>query len=757
MADEFSFSKNVPSVGNASSIPILQRQEGKVNQVTTPEFQSSTEALAASQNNLSAIGAKVAQTSSNEQAQILGNQMGKNPQGELTPSFTEFDANLEKSYHAQADATLRTQGQKLVDDSQILMAQSPRLTPELIAKSQNNVQLGLNKIAEQAPLAIKPDLQASFDSQALDLNRKFQDRYISEQREDHKNNAINAIGVATQNIMNMAMANDMKGAGLNLKAINQYANSMLANGSFTPEEARIYKQTGQQTLLNGQFSAMAVQAQKENKLPEFEKDYADKKLPGMEGMTNEQWVATGQSINQQTNFVEQMKSQEQNLTSQNMLNRIASNVGSITGAEWKAYQNSVTPIEAAKMEFHYIQARNKNNRSSTAVMDLMKYYGNPEAHANAPEKVRNATFNAAVNYSVEQAQRNGTQLSHEDAEVQVAASAGAPVPVFIKDLNNKLISGNPAMIESGAMQYHSLQSIGAGKALIGISKSAKAIMASYEGLRDSRDPATAAAEATDRVVNQDSVVQKAIQEKWSNQLQTATNSGTPLPDYALKKVGLSKTSFINPALANTYGSDILNTYSDYYSLTRGDDSAALKLTKDYVDENYGETRVNGGSFQTMHPLERIAGFKDFDGVPYIQQDVVNQFSKQMVPLKDAYDAKTSNEYWDVSPLSKEPHGVFKGTYDPIQLRRHTRVGNSEKVENFNVVLHGNAFDSWDVAVQSDSGMRNLFQTAPMLGIVNYRPNIKAIQDSYLKDHSFSAKNKLAINNNPKELIDVLRR
>src|ERR1700751_3989563 len=160
-------------------IPVLGRQTEA--QVTSePDVQSGFDQLAASQNNLSAIGAQVAQSASNQTTAVLGNISCNNPHVDLTPPLTDFDKNFTQNYQAQAQATLGLQGQKLLDDAHVAMSKPPRLTPELIAQTQNQLQSGLSKIADQAPTAIKGSLQNTFNSQILDQTMQYQTKMIQD-------------------------------------------------------------------------------------------------------------------------------------------------------------------------------------------------------------------------------------------------------------------------------------------------------------------------------------------------------------------------------------------------------------------------------------------------------------------------------------------------------------------------------------------------------------------------------------------------
>lgn len=715
------------------SIPILQRQVS-VSQTSTPDFQATTQALAESQNNLSAIGAKVAQTASNTVATQLGYEQGKNPIGDLLPPITEFDKNFVDSYHAEAGATLSLEGQQLLDDAHVQMSKANRLTPELINNTHNQLQAGLNKIANRAPLAVKAKLQEQFSSQVLSQTMQYQEKMIGEQREDQKNTMINALDVATKNAFEHGMNGDVNAANAAAENVKQLARNAAANRFITPEQARVAHESAVQASLNGQYSRMAMQALNQRKYAEFEKTYSEtdpKKL----GMTNEQWLATGQAFKQQVNFVESLRTQDENLKAQEMMNKIAAAPNLITPTEWQQFTSSVSPLKAEQVNFKYIQAMKAGQSSTLAVDNLVQNWSNPEAQAQATASTKNAGYLKQVNYTVENSARAGNPISHEEAEVQVAAAAGGTIPVFVDGIKNKLHSSNPAFIESAAQQIHLLEQMQAGHALQGLNDEDHALYTAYESMRDNRDPITAARDATTAVLNQDPEVEQANKQKWANKISKAISGSSLSPtDFALHSFDIDKQSFINPATAQVYGTDILNKYKNYYQLLNGDDNSARKLTQKYIDNNYGETGVNGGSYKTMHPIEKVLGFESNDGVPYIQQDIINQVNQKLVQIKKLYDDKQSNEYWETVPLSNRKHGIFTTTYDPIQVVRHMRTSSGTKTDKFNVVLQGNAFDNWDVAIQTNQGLRNLFQVAPYLGIISYVPNAKAIRDSYNKDH-----------------------
>lgn len=713
----------------AAAIPIEERHVSAQGSASL-DFSSALTNLGEANNNLGAIGASVAQRASNQMAEQLGFEAGKTPTGDLGPDLTDFDKNFKDSYEQQAHATLSTQGDKLLAATHLEISKANRLTPQLIDRNIQQLQMGLTKIADMAPTTIKGKLQEQFDSNVLDTHTKFTEKMIEQQRQEQKETLMNGIDVGVQNALELWRNGDKKGSDAAVQSVIKMAENAHANGFISVEAARVAKQTVEQANRNGQYIYLAMQALNQNKYAEFEKKFSETDAKTL-GMTNQQKDATAEAFTKQATFIQSMRQQDENLKAQQMLNQIASNPQAITGTQWQAFTDSVTPLMAAKVQFKYIQALKSRKQDSLDDDLLQKNWSNPQVFANSKPESINRGFNKSVAYTLQQAQDKGAPISNEQAQVQVAAAAGGEVPVFTKQLKNELHSGNPATMQSAAMKIHELESLQAGHALIGLNDQDKALYTAFEAFSDSRDPTTAAHDATAAVLNQDPDVQKANKEKWSNMIRTATQGGLNPTSVVMKKFGMTQSSFINPSMAQVYGSDIMAKYQNFYQLLNGDDNSAQKLTQKYVDDNYGDTGVNGGSFKTLHPLEKVLGFQSSDGVPYIQQDVINQMTPKFVDLKKLYDDKKSDEYWEVQPLSNKTHGIFSTTYDPVKVTRHMRNG---KTDSFPVVLQGNAFSNWDVSIQTDTGMRNLYQVAPYLGVISYVPDSKAIMDKYNAEH-----------------------
>ena len=739
MAD-LDFKHNVQQIP-ATPLPEATKRTVGTEIGRTPDIQGATSAYAANTNWMSELGATVAAKSSNAFAARIGSELGKNPQGEIGPSFTEFDKALEQSYKAQAGSTLGLQAQTLISKTNLELAAMPRLDAGTIAKSQQKVVQGLSKIFSFAPDSIRPELEHQYGSVMIAQNEHLTNRMIVEQREDRRNNFELSAKVANQNAYSLGLTGvdlDKNGdskPGLSIiKTVEQQAAAALDMRDITPETKKVAIDSARQSYLSGKTIRIGLQKQKEGKLGEFEKDLADN--PEKYGIGPDDHNTVMNNFMAYMNNQKALRAEDESLKSQEMHNRIATDPTSITGAEWTAFENSVSPLKASQMQFNLIQALKSKNDEGMNVANLLQHYGDAVAQANASPKVQNAAFNK----NVENTMQKNPMITRDQAEVQVGMSAGAEVPVLTKSLKNKLWSGDPVQMDSAARQINEFKELKAGHALSGLNDQDLGLYAQYEALRNPADPTIGAKLAIDNSQNQDPGVKKVIDTKWQNIVDNNTRlAKVDVDDWILTKFGFStqnkttgffgRKQFDSPFMSTVYASDIMNKYKAFFNSTRGNENLATQMTQEYVDANYGQTEVNGSKQWTLHPIEKTIGFQGSDGIPAIHKDILRQMTEPMAKLKEAYDKKESNEYWSIEAPSNKNK--------PMKLVQHRRSEVGTTTKEYDMLLIGSNFDSWDVNVQTDHGPQNLFLNAPMLGVMTYTPDRDWIKDEYMgKSHTF---------------------
>lgn len=723
---------HVDQIPGGEQLPdaIPRRERVEVSSVT--DVQPGIRAYAESSNWMSSLGSYVATQSSNAIAGKLGTELGKKPQGDIGIPLTDFDKVMQKSYETQTQSTLGLQAQKLITQSNLELAAQPRISQGMIAKSQKEVGMGLNKILSLAPESIRGNMEYHYGSIMINQSAQLTERMIQEQKQDRLDILAVSNKSNNQSLHSIAMGgHDINRNGDSDSALSILQSTYAANNSaaathdITELQASISNDAARQSYLSGKYSRLAIEAEKNKSLPAFLKDLADNPPRDIKDKDHEAVYRNVLSTIQEQHA---LRSEDENYQSQLMHNRIATNPTNITDQDWNDFASKVSPLKNEQMKFTLIQALKSKANDGLEVSNLIQNYGNAEAQANATPKTQNAAFYQAVTTTL----KNNPNLTPDQAEVQVAMSAGAAVPVFTQTLKNKLWSGDPAQMDSAAMQIRELKNLHAGHALIGLNDQDMGLFSQYESVRNPVDPTIGARLAIENSQNFDPAVLKVTQSKWSNLVDTNTRlAKVDVDNWILNKFGFSNqkssiwhpftNNFDSPFMGTVYAADILNKYKSYFESTRGNETTATKMTQEYVDNNYGQTEVNGSKQWTLHPIEKTIGFKGNDGVPIIHQDMARQFAEPLSRLKAAYDNHASNEYWTIEPTVKG--GALK-------LTKHERAKLGTTAKTYNAILIGNNFDQWDVNIETEYGPRNLFLESPMLGVMSYTPDRKWIIEKY---------------------------
>lgn len=712
----------------ANDIPTFQKQVKPETQ-GNPDFQNTFERLGASQNSLSSIGSTVAISASNQIATRLGYEEGQHPHGDLMPPITDFDKNFANTYHTESASTLTIQADELFTKTDLELSNASRLTPALLEKANKSLNVGLTAMVDAAPTAIKGKLHESFSAQVLRMNEQNTKKMIAQQREDSKQTALNSIDIYVKQAYELSMNGQEEASHNAFQQAKATAQSAANNNYITPYESRVASETAYQSYLTGTTTRMALDAKANKKTEEFDQ-WLSEKPPHM---TNEQHMTTISQVQNHMNYINSLTNQKENLLTAKFNTLIVEDPSKITGLQWSQYESEVSPLMAEETKVRWLSALKSRQSQHNDIMDAQKGFTNPEAMSRMSSDIKNKLFDANVE-SMVKSSGTANPLSIQNAQVQVAAAAGSSIPAFVQGLENKLGSGNPNEVESASKQIEDLHNLEADKALNGLSSKAKIQFEKYKSLRSAMPPADATKEMTAQM-NQDGNVIKANKERWNNLIRTGTSAEKVSPtQFALKQVDYKTESFLNPSMAKLYGEDILSIYESNFNLANSDQKVALAVTKKYVEENFGKTYVNGKETVTLHPMEKLLGYKGSNVVPFIHKDLETQLTKKFETSKQMYDKNQAKEYWEVLPKEENTSflGISSNSIKPVRVKQYSREKNKVTVNEYDVVLNGNSFDSWDVAVSSPTGMRNISQIAPYLGIISYTPNKKFIDSEFLK-------------------------
>ncbi len=717
MAD-LDFSHNVSEIPAGQSLPAPYQKSERVEQSNIPDFQGALTNYAANTNWMSNIGSAVASKASNAIAQKLGSELGKDPKGDIGIPLTDFDEVMQKSYTAQSNATLGLQANKLITDSNIEMAKATRITPDLIQKTNKSVAIGLQSIFKNAPASIQPELQYHYGSLQLSQLGDLNERMVREQKEDRRNNTALANAQNTENAYTFGIKGNEKAGLAAVERTKSISQADVAAKLMTPEDAKAHVDAARKSYLNGKIAHDYEVARAQGKGEEYLKSVADGKVINTD---SPDYMPVTNSLINYVGHQESLRNQDQALAIAKFETSIAMNpMAPDMTQQLNELKNNVTPVAYERAQLSYVNAVKAYNTEQGNVNSALAVWNDPGSFARLSEKGINKAFDMQVNRYVQQRQDQNKPISSEEAEVQVAASAGGKVPVFEKALENKLLSGSPQNIASAAHQMELLNNMDAGRVYAGVSTKAKAVATLFQQQRGSMPDSDLARQITDNLSNVDEKMQKTLDNSWSLILSTKGAGGLgankSLGTFALKEVGLNDKQLGGSYFGTIYGNDIYDQLNSNFIATRGDYQAAVKMTKDYVAQHYSETHVNGTKQISDSSVEKYLGYKGDTITPYIQQDILNQLSRSFEHTKK----DNPNDYWETLPLK---NGV-------AEVVRNVTTKEGKKQFRYPVNLVGRAGNQWDVVVKTPYGNRNLFLVAPHVGVSTYEPNREYIEKAY---------------------------
>ncbi len=753
MADQFTFSKNVPDVRSTPNVPVIEAHE-TTKMTSTPEFQSAFQANAEANNQLGAIGAKVAQVASNEIATQLGGQSGKTPHGDLFPPLTDFDKNFAESYRTQAHATLGLQADKLITDSNLKASAASRITPKLIAETQQNITKGLQKIYELAPHEVRPQLEATYGAAQLNQVEQLNKRMLSEQHEDRRNNTILANDKNAELAHSLAASGNFKAAEALIKTTEKLNTSAAAsNIGFTPQAGKAGTDAVKQSYINGRLQAEYNNAVSQKKGDEYLKNLA----------TRPDWISDAeyphaiQSIRSYASTQEGLKAGYENLQLTKFNLAIAENKP-ITGQMIADLQANVSPQQFVDAQIKLVTATNKSNKLSASAMALAGNFANNNSFAGASPQEKNAAFDLNVGNYIQNSQKEGSNLSLPEAQLHVAMNAAGTIPKYVNLLNEQLSGTNPVDIITGGQSAEVMYQSGNAQKLNGLKPESLAMFEKFQALRTSMPDIEAAQKAHEIVYGKTPEQKEANDSAWTDFVKKNINTKESKASFYLREAAPANSIIRN---SEAYALQMGNTFETYFKMLNGDSTTAQKMLQKNVSQTYGETYVNGTKEFTYLPVEKMLNMPE-DSIGIIHSDVAIQLDKQFTHTKSLYDAGRSDFYWEVRPkqnindvrteFEKVKKSGFTGTSlraqeklkdfntkNGVEVIKHWRGAPPEVYET---VLQANPYSTmttnasnpvsggWEIMLKSNKGIKSISILDPIAGVVTYRPDKQKLQAQY---------------------------
>jgi len=625
-------------------IPVLQQKEKLAVEQPTPGFGAAFDALAKTPTVLGEFGAQVALSTAIAQAKIRGNELGNNPHGDILPPVTAFDKAYGEAYSAQAQSVLGLQAQKMMNEGQEALEQSYSINPGMIADYESKMGEGLQEILDNAPSSVKPALQKQFlnnlqsSSHQLNMQMISKNKTLSQQK-DAAYSDQQLVG-----IHDAYLDGNTELAKLTADSVKKNAKANAATGMISPTTADARIQAVDQTILNSQEIAKAIQSRKDNKLAEYLRSLEEKPIGTSWHQAEAARNATLTYMQQRHNFEAQddqlILSQLRRAKNENTLNQ-----SMLTEAEAR--------LPEAEMNSFYVELFHKTNKEtakSIRVNLLASNASNVEAMSQATADEKKDAFGMLVS----KAQQQNPNQDVGVLKTQIAFGAGGEFPSHTKELDALLQNGNAQQVLRAHLSYQYIADSKPGL-VASMSNEGKAINSIFKDLYGNGVAAQdAVTSAREQVLNKTSDQQVENNKRTDAYFKTNLKDRSSRESKAVAMMGVNqnwfgrgKVDFPNSAAVTNR---IMTVWKSNYNLTNNNESAADELTKKEISHSYGISTVNGQKQVVYAPLEKITRIGE-GASSLIKDDVIRNVSPQFEATKIAYDKGQSPFFFRV--VSKE--------------------------------------------------------------------------------------------------------
>jgi len=637
MADPIAPTSKSPQ--STGSIQSLKERERLQPSTSTPAFSDALTNLAFTPSALGDLGATMAQSASLSIAKKRGETLGENPEGELLPAITDVDKTFNEAYSAQASATLSNQAQNLMRQGQEELSKSYQLSPGLVNSFEKNMSEGMQDILNHAPSTIRASLSNNFTQQIMTASHHENMTMISQQKERSKSEATVYANHLVEQMHDASLAGNRKLAKEKYDKIKETTAANLNSGMWTPEQADTLNHEAKIGYYSSGEIAQAMVARQEHKLEGFLSNMVNTKP---KEVTWPEWEKVRNQVVGYVGDVENMDNRDQSLMVSQANARATKSP--LEPSYIENMRSKLQPTKFNNFMAGYASKLKGDYAKQQRVANLQANFTNPMIMNSASAEDRNKAFTNQVDAAKVNARKQGVDLSDDDAQLETASTAGAPIPAYIDKLNNGLQSGNPNLMMRSWQDYKALVSSG-GQASQGIKKTAVAMGTMMNHfLEQGMSPDIAAERANETIMNKTEESRKNTEQMVSDWRKTSVKDATHRNIWARNLAGISLGDYM--ANSNGFALHVQNIMEDNLALTNGNVAASESMLKDAIKQYWGFTEVNGQKEFTYMPIEKAIGL-DRGATPLIKSDMLHQLGKQLEPTKAAYDNGSMSYYYRI--------------------------------------------------------------------------------------------------------------
>lgn len=776
---ELEFKHNVSQIP-ATPLPEPVKRSVAAEVSHVPDFQGAVSSYAQNTNWMSAAGSQVAQRASTAIAKELGNDLGKNPQGDIGPAITDFDKTMQESYQTQAQATLGLQANKLINDTNMEMAKAPRITPELIEKANQNVSIGLQSIFKYAPTEIRPHLEYAYGSQQINQIGDLTSRMIREQRQDRKANTAYASDVNAQNAHAFAMKGDFKAADASVEATRKANNADVAAGISDKETAKTNIDTARQSALSGRATYEYEKARAENKGEKYLADLANKKP---DYLTDQDYPVVVNNLLTYVNQQNNLRREDANLARAKFNVSLANDPLGITQGQINELKDHLDPLQFEEANLAYIKSIKELQKKNDGVAKALAGYTDINTFPQQTTENKNGAWEQTYKSILQRPENIASGMTEDTAKLYAASAAPVAIPAYTAELKAKLSTPIPENLEAAGQAVNYMASHNMMPKLDGIQPEQFVMAEKYSQLRQVMPPIEAAQKAYEAVYSKSKEQREANKDALAQYYKTAKLKNENI--FAVMKRIVQTPDNLKIRNLPGYMKKVNSLFETYFDVTNGDEAMASELTKRTIDSQYGNSSINGEPELFFHPIENIPGIPP-DATGAIQADIVDQANLKFQQDKAFFDngkadfwyearqrisadeAVTSKKMLDAINENYKKHPVTGEIFDihnerknynnhlaithvfskgqPITIVKHNRSGKDEIFEgavqaNPWGVSTGNPAQpisgGYDLQIKTQNGMQAITLFNPLNSSVSYNPRVDYIKKLYLNTQGLS--------------------
>lgn len=612
--------------------------------------------VALENNALSEIGMQVAQAAANKNAENLGAEAGKNPNGDLPlPVLTEADKHYHDAYLSQSQNVMGLRLSELQSKANLEIANVYKLTPEIIDKYNQTLVDGGQEILKSAPEQIKNHLSVIYANNLLGNTEKLKTKLIDQQHDETRQVADLANTASVTTISNLGMQLNVGAAQLAYESHIANNKRLGSTGVWSPSKVQISDDSAKMAFYGSIFSGHLLEARKEGgeAVGKYLSRFEDIKNKPSD-LTDSQWFSVGDSVLKLEQHQNSLVNTQQQVAISDFKKDIV--LGNPQKDKLLSLRDILSPVQFNDLEADFVTSELKKSNTIKKNQEAIDAYQNTRKYSSlTTEQVNHAWRNQVDGLNK---LNNSQGLTNETS---AALSAGGVVPEYVETIRNMAWSDNPMDLDESYRAFQTMRDKRP-QNIRTLGKETEDMFKVYgANLQFHRDrPDNAYLETRKTMVEPIGIEKEAIQLNVNEYLKKNYSDPNAKKSLALKLLNPNQPMFGSKSRTSIPIQDeaiatqtIFNRFQTNLELFKNDPAKAMIATQQDVDRTAGDTYVNGIRQRTLFSAEKVLAIEPEHGGTFaLQQDVAEQLALQFKEIDASYDKHWLDERYEIVDVGK---------------------------------------------------------------------------------------------------------